>query len=294
MCNLLSDYAFAVMQAAARQCKLPTVNNITVNDLQLLIQEALNVPEKPEEYKVEFQHTGSYTALPVTGGLDSTVLYFRNHQLKTLHTYYVDFGQPYAMTEELALRELCIPYERIRGFDVDQHFWKHIIPARNFYILSLIAERMWGGGKILFGAVDGEIPLRGGDKSQRFFDLMNSVLSSLPSVVSVVLPLRNETKTDLVAWWIDKGLDTAILKKTVSCFSGNLGGHCGACRSCLRKYIAYANNGLELETITDVRVGCVEEIERYKHLMGSALEKSDFSKYSRRRCIQDLAIIEKL
>lgn len=292
--NKLSDYAFAVMQAALLQEKLPGASLPLVS----LVAEALAVPERPEAYAIQFLKTGMCVAIPVTGGLDSTVLYMRNHSRKNLRAYYVQFGQSYAMKEKNALDYLDISYTCLRSDSALplEKSWKHIIPARNFYILSLIAEQMWGGGDILFGVVDGERPERGGDKSVRFLGSLEAMLLRLTFPVYVAFPLASETKTDLVKSWLDEKWPLDMLAKTVSCFSEVSGDytHCGACQACLRKYLAFISNGLELETEKDVRIDCKDYIEKYKRLMNKALQEEDFSRYSKRRCEQDLAAITML
>lgn len=293
--NTLSAIAFRAMQQCLAHKPIDTTDTL----IQCIVREMCAVPERPVGYSPTFTHRSLPVAIPVTGGLDSTVLYFR-HRGKDCQTFYVDYGQPYVVVEELALHDLGIPYARLEsGLAHDGPYWKHIVPGRNFYLLSRIVDELPHGGRIMFGTVDGEMPGFGGDKSVRFFELLNSLFARLPVPVRVENPLSDETKTDLVKWWLERNLGVELLEKTHSCFSGSRHGtpgvhHCGACQACLRKWIAFYNNGLKLKTIGDVRVGCAEYITKYRTLMTAALEKSDYKHYSQKRCIQDLAALKAL
>lgn len=296
--NNLSSVSFGVMERALKRHALLDVPV----SLQALVEECLQVPERPETYHVRFQEPEQVVvAIPVTGGLDSTVLYYRanyglaNHEAVP-KAYYVDYGQPYAIKEQMALARLDVPYSLMQAEKPLGRYWKHIIPARNLLIFSMIAEKLQGGGRILFAVTNGEMPERGGDKSVRFLNLLNTALQALPYPVTVETPLANETKPDLITWWKNAGLDLKLLQYTVSCFTGGVGvvSHCGECQACLRKYIAFYLNGMELATAQPIEIGCMQFIERYKRVMSEALETRNFLKYSERRCVQDLSVLNLL
>ena len=303
MTNRYSDIAREIMLAGLRKetCAVPT-------QMTEMAKDMFNVPERPPELggKRFKMALGRTIGVPVTGGLDSTVLYLRATEeiygrrfredsqvvdFWMVRPFYVNFGQPYAAKEIAALRTFVkedtieLINAPIRADEKD--YWKHIIPGRNLYILSLIAEQMMGG-ELWFGAVDGEMPLMGGDKSRYFIGAVNNLFRHLPMPVEVTTPLSKETKTDLVKWWLESGYSKDMLDRTVSCFSAEEG-HCAACQACLRKWIAYSNNGLELKTNMDIKIGCAEYIEKYKRVLGEALAKNDFTHYSKHRCEQDLS-----
>lgn len=267
-------------------------------DLQ---DEMFAVPERPEDFTDMTVRSPSYsTSVLVTGGLDSSVLYFsaklRREQgglYDGFRAYYVNSGQPYYEKEIRALYKLGIKFDTLHELSMYpvSSYWKHILPARNFLYLSLVAERM-GMGEIWFGVTNGEMPERGGDKSKTFLKIVNDMFATLPYPVVVTTPVSFSTKTDLVAWWKDN-LSLELLDYTVSCFSTEEG-HCGQCQACLRKWIAYTNNGLELKTTMPVKLGCKEYIEKYKRLMSEALDLKTFTKYSEKRCRQDLAALRYL
>lgn len=290
MANLLSDVAIEIMRAAS------TGETLLSNTWKPLILEMFDVPERPKDFSVQMVQVSALDiAIPVTGGLDSTVLWWRS-RLQARHVaikpYYVDFGQPYLSKEMKALWLMGVPVIRINTKPISYMSWKHILPGRNFLIISLIAEQMNKQGVIWFGAVDGEMPYSGGDKSHLFLTMVNALLQKLPFPVLVTTPLQTETKVDIVKWAVDNGYSDD-LTYTVSCFSP-ANGHCGQCQACLRKAMAFACNDLELATVVPVKQGCVEFIEKYKIVLNRALETNDFSKYSERRCKQDLKALELL
>lgn len=259
------------------------------------VLDMFNVPEVPVDVGIGIARYSNQIAIPVTGGLDSSFLYYLALKEDVpVRTFYIDVKQPYAYKEKVALDELDIPYSTLDGPRGLGHvnYWKHIIPGRNFYILTRIAEEIQGG-RLWFGAVDGEMPVSGGDKSKKFLSFTVALLAALPYPVKLETPVASYTKTDLVAEWLKRGFGERELFATVSCFSPGPR-HCGACQACLRKWMAFANNGLKLVTEIDISFGCVEYIAKYWRVLAEALADNDFSRYSRRRCEQDLAALDKL
>ena len=271
-----------------------------------LRDEMYSVPECPKDYPIAIEKDivkklGQIVVL-VTGGLDSTVLYYQaieNFGASNVKAYYVDFGQSYADKEIQALQQLKIPYElithEVAGIRDTGLYWKHIIPGRNLMLLSLVAERMMHGGEIQFGVVEGE-GMVGGDKSLEFIKQVNTLFkTSLPYSVKVTCPLRDrlQTKADLVSGWLEKDNSIVYLTKTISCFSSDSGGSCWACQSCLRRWMAFRHSGAELMSSAVIKDKCSLYIEKYRTLMTQAIITGDFSSYSERRCMQDLEVINK-
>jgi 7-cyano-7-deazaguanine synthase in queuosine biosynthesis len=99
-------------------------------------------------------------------------------------------------------------------------------------------------GQLWLSSVNGEVKTWGGDKSRGFVDLFNRLTASLPYPVVACTPTADETKADLVRWWLDQNLSLAQLVKTYSCHrGGDL--HCGLCQACFRRWTAFATNGVE-------------------------------------------------
>jgi 7-cyano-7-deazaguanine synthase len=287
--NKLSLVAREIMFAGLEQRDVEIPKDEYFN----LANEVYNVPEKPKGYHPKKKGLSKEVAVLVTGGLDSTALYYwALKKYKKVRAFYIDIGSPYAKKEIEALHNLGMPVSiRIdEGFiGYEKEYWKHIIPARNLYFLSLVAEEM-KGGTILFGATNGEMPIRGGDKSKRFIQLINKEFAKLPYPIKVEVPFADWTKGMIVAW-MKKNKLIRQLGQTISCFSGEKG-PCGACQSCLRKSMALITNGLYLKTNVDVRMGCKQYIKKYLKVLNEALQKKDFSHYSRRRCTEDLESIK--
>ncbi len=69
------------------------------------------------------------------------------------------------------------------------------------------------------------------------------------------------------------------------------------CRACLRKFMALLWGGFGVLELLDgpFQVNpiayALTEVQRYRKVMGEALQTSDFSKYSERRCVQDLTMM---
>lgn len=291
MQNTYSAFAQRIMSEAL-------AGGVTVPaHLRVFVTEMLKVPEAPSTLTFTVDDAASAeVVIPVTGGLDSTVLYWRSMLAEEdPFAYYVRFGHKYTRKELKALDALGIDYHILEAGVVanETSYWQHIIPGRNFLILSLLAEHMDYGGVIRFGAVEGEIPKSGGDKSVAFIAEVNRLFADLPYPVHVEVPLKKETKADLVAWWLENNLKVELLENTVSCFNAGAG-HCGACQACLRKWLAFDYNGLTLKTHTPVSKGCVPYINKYRTLMAQALRENDYSRYSEKRCRQDMTSLEKL
>ena len=116
-----------------------------------------------------------------------------------------------------------------------------IIPLRNAYLALLASERadtIWCVG------VRGDNTL---DKSPEAFTAISGLITRLRGKsVTVDSPFWDMTKTEIVGWYLAEGLPVENLLLTFSC--GRLDGrdaHCGACPSCLRRWISLVNNGIE-------------------------------------------------
>ena len=208
-------------------------------------EQIYQVPEKPQGFEPTFKETEFKDKIVlVSGGLDSTVSYFMTAIELGKKP---DMGQAYANKEIAVIQKIGIPFKIIKVPE-PEHLqdgkWKHIHPGRNFYYLSLVAEQATEPSELVLSAVDGEISESGGDKSRAFFDEANNLFAQLENPVRVITPLQDLTKTDLVAWAIKNDL-LPIVKETISCFSPTEG-RCGQCQSCLRTWIAFSNNDIDI------------------------------------------------
>lgn len=262
------------------------------DDFHNLAREVYDVPEKPKEWEPRF-HEREYPGriVMVSGGLDSTVswLMTREELGYDPDAYYVDMGQGYAQKERLALANMGIPHGVLTVTEpphLHDGKWKHIHPGRNFYYLTLVAEQAKQPSRIVLSALDGEITDQGGDKSRVFFREANRLLAKEEPPVQVDTPLQDMTKTDLVKWAVDNG-HQQIVEQTVSCFSSEEG-RCGQCQSCLRTWVGFINNGIELPFEVHPMEGAREYVDKYKRVMTEAHKAGDYSHYSIRRIKQTL------
>jgi 7-cyano-7-deazaguanine synthase in queuosine biosynthesis len=244
-------------------------------------KEVCDEPERPGEWKPDYSRD-RLNAVLVSGGLDSSVLWWMTEEPK--EGFYIDIGQEYCPKEVESLSEMGIPYKMVSLktdiMGLNRGRWKHILPGRNLLFFFAIAELYpLGEVDIYFASTNGEMPLVGGDKSYRFLRLVNDILK--PYGKKVVTPLEKMTKTDEVRWCIENGYLDKI-KHSISCFSGEVG-RCGKCQSCLRTWIAFSNNGVEIDFRVDPVKNCGEYIDKYVRVMGKAVRNGDYSHYTRER-----------
>lgn len=243
----------------------------------------------------DFSHAvTSLVLLPLSGGLDSLVAYERALEAGyEVRPFYVHLNTPYAKNEMRALNELAIDYEVIDYSSWPQRWepyktsWAHILPQRNLLIIMSIAESEGGRpGAIWLGATDGEIPAFRGDKSWKFFESTTRLLATLPVSHTLDFPLRRETKSDLVLWWLKSGRDPARLLTTITCQNIQDDTPCGACHACFNRWVALTNNGLYEETIQEPYV--IEANGNKIVQFEEALATHDFDTWSERRVLQTL------
>lgn len=280
-----------------------------------IIKCMIDIKETPEKFAFELNSTNlkalnmldsNSRVLLLTGGLDSTIAYYRLVlEGKEALPVYVDFGQPYVIKELKAIEALKLPYFYFKEIVPVRYDgpWQHIIPARNLYLLALASELVVSEGEIWISSVAGETPEYGGDKSIAFYTQFEDLLYSEFGKIVHVKCMDEKTKSGWVAWFLndcdisdlsyeDK---VRILKTTVSCFSGSSKLNCGRCRACLRKWICLTYNGVECEDIFEVNPyhGASDLVQEYKDRMSKALAHQDFSYFTKDRCIETLSVFER-
>lgn len=122
-----------------------------------------------------------------------------------------------------------------------------ILPGRNA-ILALIAANY--GDRIWLGATAGD---RTRDKDPEFARLMTAMMQHiygdqwwLPGGrdVRVELPIKDKTKRQLVAEYLEEGLNVhTLVRATFSCYAPSFNGaECRKCKPCIRKWVALTAN----------------------------------------------------
>lgn len=256
-----------------------------------------NVPENPEYHEVLDDKYRVY--IPLTGGMDSTTLWQMGVESGVaLQPIYLRCGQDYADLEEEKASELAekAGYQ-LEVVDLQMPFKKfdYILLGRNaaviYTIASLMKERgQWG--EIWFGNLAGESPIHNGDKSRRFFNDTQALLSLRGFDVRVCNPLIGMDKPDEVAFWTSRDIETLV--DTKSCFSTEHN-QCGECQTCFRKWAAFAVHGRDVSDTfanQDVRISFQPFIDKYKSKMGKALADQNFAHYSPSRISTTLRAID--
>lgn len=258
-----------------------------------------NVPENPEYQERLDENFKVY--LPVTGGMDSVTLW----QMAIESGYpvvpmYINAGQEYADQEiEVAQSIVQETGHELEIIDLDLPFkeYKHILLGRNaavIYTLATLMKERGQWGEIWFGNLAGESPTMGGDKSRRFFNDTQHLLSLRGYDVRIMNPLIGVDKPDEVAYWASRDIQKLI--DTKSCFSAEER-QCGKCQTCFRKWVAFKTHDIEIRDTfadQDIATNFEEYIEKYKTKMTKALEGDDYSHYSPSRIKTTLDAISQL
>lgn len=179
-----------------------------------------------------------------SGGLDSYIAYY---YLNKPTSIFVNMKHKYADVEAKKIKNMIDKLGM--NIIVDNNTFDFsamelpnaIIPNRNIF-LALLATNF--GDNIWLSACDGDYNL---DKNPEIFAASSIFLSKLTNrTIMVNTPFWNWTKTDMVRWYLNNGYPEKGLYGTYSCFEGN-DRHCGRCSSCLRRWISFFNNDLELD-----------------------------------------------
>ena len=183
-----------------------------------------------------------------SGGLDSYIAYY---YLNKPISIFANMKQKYADIELNRVNKMIDEFGMNiiidnKTFDFsDMELSNAIIPNRNMY-LALLASNY--GDNIWMAACDGDYNL---DKNPEIFKKASAFFSSLMDrKIKVNTPFWDWTKTDMIKWYLESGYPEEGLYYTYSCFYG-FGVHCGRCKSCVRRWISFYNNGLKLDFAED-------------------------------------------
>lgn len=266
----------------------------------LAFLEAIDEPEYPTLTSRVIYNAPPRSVVLVSGGQDSTVAYRRAVQDGgEVLAVYVDFGESYQAAEMTALDRLNIPYTAVTMAISYRHRdpeWRHILPARNLLALQVAAKLGGEGARLWLGAVAGEIPATGGDKSKKFLELAGQVFNAQYGCDPKVYTLHEGTKADWAYWWRLTQPDQETLLKTVTCYH-MADRHCGSCQACLRRYCALILAGYDKEAVlatykVDPLVGASAAVDKYKKAFRQELLHPGSTRYDGRRAWQDLTVIE--
>lgn len=188
-----------------------------------------------------------------SGGMDS---YIAAHVWEPDELLYCALGHRYQQQElgAVARSGLRVTIDRRLSL-ADLERDDGIIPLRNLYLLSIASHY---GTTVGLAALSGEV---NPDKSQRFRRKLQTLLNvcyaasywSSGDKVSVVYPVGQHTKRELIALYLRTGGDWKdLIERTRSCYA-TTPKPCGVCSACVKRYIAMALNGIDEPTENDVR-----------------------------------------
>lgn len=192
------------------------------------------------------------SVLLYSGGLDSFILL---RLLQPHRALRISIGSKYDQIEQERCREiqrnqwhLDVDYledDRLHLGDLERT--DALIPMRNAFF-AMIAS--FYGDNIILGATVGD---NSRDKEPLGFFTMSTMLTYLARdphykdpnrTVQVIAPAKHITKAQLLAAYIKDGQNLELLKYTISCYTPIKNKPCGNCKSCVRRWAAFAFNGL--------------------------------------------------
>lgn len=198
----------------------------------------------------------------MSGGLDSLIAYYYAQSLNKIDdeptwsnivALHVDIGQPYAEKEREALSHFPFPVETVTAPFITSANYAYprptpeaqIIPGRNMTLCAIAANY---GTTIWMCALKGEMSAYMVDKNDTFFKLASATLSyTFGTPISIETPFKRYTKSDVVRLAINTlHIPLDILKATSSCYDA-VERNCGVCGTCVKRALAFANNGIEEE-----------------------------------------------
>lgn len=195
-------------------------------------------------------------ALLFSGGMDSLAAW---RLLGAEHRVYVRIGAPYESRElESIERRGLLPglqvVDAVPGLGL-QADGAGRVPLRNL-LFAITAAAVTGADEVVLGALAGETS---GDKSRSFAAAATAAMTASEGrQVRLWLPFRGTTKAQLVRRYMRQAgnpfLHEADLRESPSCYAATLPhgiAGCGACMSCLRRWVAMSLNGIHERYLQD-------------------------------------------
>ena len=180
-----------------------------------------------------------------SGGLDSYIAW---HYLNKPKTLYVDLGHRYA-AHEIEMVQKLLPDTAIdTRLNLAQFEERDAnIRLRNCFLVMVAS---YYDKDVVLVVQKGELNIP--DRSVKFFNFYSDFLTDMwEQRVTVSTPFFHMTKTEMVRWYLDEGLDPDVLLSTRSCYSPD-DNPCGNCAACFRRWVALINNDLSEEYTNDI------------------------------------------
>lgn len=186
-----------------------------------------------------------------SGGMDSWLI---DKIWKPDLRIYIDMHTKYS-AEEIKKLKIYEPDVKIVDFPLGQYEREDaIIPLRNLYLIMVACnETLSDDVEICVGATAGDRSL---DQSNDFFHKAEDILNYLYSPqhwvpngkkVKIVTDYRDLTKAQLLEKYMEQGGDINVaFNQSLSCYNPSKDlQECWNCKSCFRKFIAFAYEGYE-------------------------------------------------
>lgn len=188
-----------------------------------------------------------------SGGLDSYIAYRYSLSLnQNTKIVTVDYGQPYLLKEQTAIKSLHSNDEVIWVKADCAHTHLQNVPTltqqevygRNLllaYYGALIGNRVW-----MVSLEPESNPYTVRDKSPEFFQLTSGLLTFLlkgrQHETIIESPFKHLTKTEEVTLGLKLGISIEEMTTTSSCYHDEYKA-CGCCSTCFKRWISFTNNG---------------------------------------------------
>lgn len=223
------------------------------DDFRLHSQRALhaivrNGPRNPSRVVDSDKNNRFRIILPVSGGIDSTTLYFmaQHAGLPTLPIYVRDVGAAGVPAEKEALSRIGIKHDQV-GLAVN---WEQVgnedstewIGRNLVYIAAAIESakdadhwgQVWLGNHS--GAGESDV-CDAGDKGFDFVFMINKLIIDNDLPFTVTSPLIGMNKVDAVRWCLTNGYKNIYCAH--SCYDTSVDYQCGRCWHCFQTFAAF-------------------------------------------------------
>lgn len=238
-------------------------------------------------------------AIMYSGGLDSLIGY---HYAISLGLdpicINVGFGHDYDTKEQTSIKSLGSWSPTIHRLNIEglhdlirTRLSNQIIPSRNVLlgvIGSMVAPRVW------LHALDGEQNGKEHDKSERFFEDTTKLLTFTNEFFQpqsiVETPFGHLSKGETIALGLKIGIPLEIMFETSSCYNANQK-KCGQCLTCVKRYLAFAENGI-IEPGYDANPLDSDYFKELCVEIPKAISNNDYSRFTKKRADAFMEVVK--
>jgi 7-cyano-7-deazaguanine synthase in queuosine biosynthesis len=249
------------------------------------------------------EHMENNLVICQSGGLDSLIMYHyavASKSFEEITCVHVRFGQAYSTKEYDAITRVGPWFPKVEIIDIEglmplieRRLSNQIIPSRNVMLSvigSMIADTVW------LGVLDGEQLGKEHDKSDRFFQDTQSLLSFtnefFQPTTTIETPFRHLSKGETIQWALEHGIPKEILFETTSCYHPTRL-KCGECLTCVKRAMAFLENGI-IEPGYSQNPFDSDYFRELSVEIPKALANNDFSRFTEKRARQFVELTRKI